>query len=72
MELQLQVKSDDDGTQCWDNSCHHRIAVDGGKGGYVIRGKKPDAETARAVAGEFGLPAADEYDVWVPASIIEG
>lgn len=71
MEIQQQVKTDSDGRTCWADNCHQRFAIDGGRGGYVIRGRTPDAGVAAAITAQYGAPGDGEHDVWVPAPVIE-
>jgi hypothetical protein len=66
MQLELQVKTNDKGDPCWDNSCPARFKVTDGDG-YVIVGRQLDgAELAQA-----GDLAPGECAVWVPDAIIE-
>lgn len=68
MELRLQIKTNSDGGPCWDNSCPARYQVIGGKGGYVIQGKRLDAATL----AQLGELPDDELAVWVPGPVIDG
>lgn len=67
MQIELQLKTNDDGSDCFDNSCPARYKVTDGKGGYVIRGKKLDAGTL----AQLGPVPDDEYAVWVPDPVID-
>jgi hypothetical protein len=66
MDIELQVKTDDDGNQCHDGTCNARYKVRSAEGGYVIIGKVlSGADTA-------GLPIGDgEGAFWVPDPIID-
>ena len=66
MQLELQVKTNNHGSPCWDNSCPARYKVTDGDG-YVIVGKQLDAATLAQV-GEI---SPDEIAVWVPGPIID-
>lgn len=64
MQLEFQFKTDG---PCWDNSCPSRWRVVSAEGGYVIVGKKIDAQTR----AQIGPIAEDEDLLWVPPDIIE-
>ena len=72
MDVQLQIKVDNNGGGCYDGSCNARYAIDGGQGGYVVRGRPVNADVAAAVAAVDGTPAEGEIELWVPGPVIEG
>ena len=67
MQLELQIKTNDKGDPCWDNSCNALYKVTSEEGGYVVVGHKITDPATRA---KLGL--ADNEDVlWVPDEIIQ-
>jgi hypothetical protein len=67
MYIELQVKTDDAGDTCWDNSCNARYRVTSDEGGYVVVGKRIDDPAMRA---RLNLAESEEA-LWVPGPIIE-
>jgi hypothetical protein len=67
MNTDLQVKTDNDGNNCWDNSCNARHKVTSEEGGYVIVGQRIMDPEVRA---RLGIVDGEEA-VWVPGPIIE-
>jgi len=68
MNIQLQIRTDNGGGPCWDNSCNARHKVTSEEGGYVIVGQKIQDPAMRA---QLGIADGEEA-VWVPDPIIEG
>jgi hypothetical protein len=63
MQIEFERKTSDSGVE----NCPARYKVIDGKPGYVIQGKRIDAETR----AQLRQVADDEDAVWVPADLID-
>ena len=67
MDTELQIKTDGNGGNCFDNNCNARHKVTSQEGGYVIVGQKIEDPEVRA---RLGIADGEEA-VWVPSPIID-